>query len=350
MADAYASVTATAGTSNPLTCTSNGRVAYFGYTRYIRANLSAFSGGTSPTLTAWLIAIPTSQLASFPGSNAVGAAPTANQVLSTDGTTNDWRTLAFGTTGTDLNLAYAADSITIHVPDASATARGVVNATTQTFAGVKTFDNDIGVGRAPASSRLEAATSVAKATTASTTVMRLGSSDAAATAQEFFVQIRGETTAGNRGAIVQSFEQGTGARSLWLQPLGGNTAVGIAETTIPTAALQVGGTTLATKFLTTENCADGTATPADCSGAPSGAVIISAAATAVTVNTTAVTADSQIIITEDSSLGTRLSVTCNTTIARNYAVTARTAATSFVITTDVAPVTNPACLNFWIVN
>jgi hypothetical protein len=53
---------------------------------------------------------------------------------------------------------------------------------------------------------------------------------------------------------------------------------------------------------------------------------------------------------EDSSLGTKLSVTCNTTIARNYAVTARTAATSFVITTDATPVTNPACLSFLLIN
>lgn len=77
---------------------------------------------------------------------------------------------------------------------------------------------------------------------------------------------------------------------------------------------------------------------------------IAAAATTVTVSTTAVTANSQILIQEDSSLGTKLSVTCNTTIVRTYAVTARTAATSFVITTSAAPVTNPACLSYTIVN
>lgn len=51
-----------------------------------------------------------------------------------------------------------------------------------------------------------------------------------------------------------------------------------------------------------------------------------------------------------SSLGTKLSVTCNTTLGRNYSVTARTASTSFVITTDAAPVTNPACLSYVIFN
>lgn len=98
------------------------------------------------------------------------------------------------------------------------------------------------------------------------------------------------------------------------------------------------------------NCADGSATPADCTAAPAGSVIISAGATEVVVNTTAVTADSQIIVQEDSSLGTRLSVTCNTTIARTYAVTARTAATSFTITASAAPITNPSCLHYYIVN
>ena len=116
------------------------------------------------------------------------------------------------------------------------------------------------------------------------------------------------------------------------------------------AAMKTSGTFQASKYLSLTNCADGTATPADCVAASSGAVIISATATAVTVNTTAVTADSQIYIQEDSSLGTRLSVTCNTSIVRTYAVTARTAATSFVITASAAPVTNPACLNYTVVN
>ena len=98
------------------------------------------------------------------------------------------------------------------------------------------------------------------------------------------------------------------------------------------------------------NCFDGTATPADCGASSTGAVIISAAATVVVVNTTAVTANSQIFIQEDSSMGTKLSVTCNTTISRTYAVTARTAATSFTLTSSAAPSANPACLHYWVVN
>ncbi len=102
-------------------------------------------------------------------------------------------------------------------------------------------------------------------------------------------------------------------------------------------------------YLTTTNCSSAAA-PAVCSAAPAGSVAIAAAGTTVTVNTTAVTANSQIFLQEDSSLGTKLSVTCNTTTGRLYTVTARTAGTSFVITASAAPTTNPACLSYSIVN
>jgi hypothetical protein len=68
------------------------------------------------------------------------------------------------------------------------------------------------------------------------------------------------------------------------------------------------------------------------------------------VNTTAVTADSQILITEDSSLGARLGITCNTGTNRTYSISARSPGTSFTITSSNNPVTNKACLSYWIVN
>lgn len=111
--------------------------------------------------------------------------------------------------------------------------------------------------------------------------------------------------------------------------------------------LFVGTSVNSPTYLTTTNCSSAAGT---CVAAPAGSVTIAAAAATVTVATTAVTANSQIILTEDSSLGTKLSVTCNTTLGRHYAITARTAATSFVITTDAAPVTNPACLSYLIFN
>ena len=106
-----------------------------------------------------------------------------------------------------------------------------------------------------------------------------------------------------------------------------------------------GGVSGAT-YLTATNCASGTGV---CSSAASGSVSIAAAATTVTVATTAVTANSVIIVTFDSSLGTKLTLTCNTTTPALYGVSARTAATSFVIT-STAPVTDPACFNYMVIN
>jgi hypothetical protein len=84
--------------------------------------------------------------------------------------------------------------------------------------------------------------------------------------------------------------------------------------------------------------------------AAAGFATVAAGATTVTVSNAAVTADSQILVTEDSSLGTKLGVTCNTTTGRTYTVRARTAGTSFVVTSSAAPTTNPACLSYSIVN
>jgi hypothetical protein len=101
-------------------------------------------------------------------------------------------------------------------------------------------------------------------------------------------------------------------------------------------------------FSTVTACANAAA-PAVCAAAPSGFVVVAASATTVTVNTTAVTANSQIQLTFDSSLGTALSVTCNTTPVQPT-VSARVAATSFTITVPSAPTTNPACFSYTIIN
>lgn len=97
---------------------------------------------------------------------------------------------------------------------------------------------------------------------------------------------------------------------------------------------------------TDTNCSSSGGT---CSTASAGSVSIAAAATTVTVATTRVTANSQIFVMFDSSLGAKLGVTCNTTYAAPY-VTARTAATSFVITVAAAPSVTPACYSFFIAN
>ena len=77
-----------------------------------------------------------------------------------------------------------------------------------------------------------------------------------------------------------------------------------------------------------------------------GLVTIATSATSVTVSTMQVQPGSVISISEDSSKGAALGVTCNTTVGRTYAVTAVVPNTSFTITSSVAPTVNPACLNF----
>lgn len=99
---------------------------------------------------------------------------------------------------------------------------------------------------------------------------------------------------------------------------------------------------------TFSNCSS-SASPAVCGSASAGSVTVAAAATTKVVNTTAVTADSQILLTFDASLGTKLGVTCNTTFIAPY-VSARTAGTSFTITLGSGPVTNPECISYQIIN
>ncbi|WP_263416075.1 hypothetical protein [Terriglobus albidus] len=103
------------------------------------------------------------------------------------------------------------------------------------------------------------------------------------------------------------------------------------------------------RYNTTANCSSA-ASPAVCAAASSGSVVIAAGATSVQVNTTAVTANSQILLNNDSSLGTKLGVTCNTGfLASPPQVTARTAATNFTFSVSAAPSTNPQCFSYTII-
>ena len=117
---------------------------------------------------------------------------------------------------------------------------------------------------------------------------------------------------------------------------------------ISATSLTASGTASSALYATATNCSS-SASPAVCAAAAAGSVVVAAAATTVTVNTTAVTANSQILVFYDSSLGTKLGVTCNTTEPALYGVTARVAATSFTLTSS-APITNPACFSYIIIN
>ena len=98
-------------------------------------------------------------------------------------------------------------------------------------------------------------------------------------------------------------------------------------------------------------CISKAAAPA-CQSAQYGLVTIaSGGATTVVVNTTAVTAAAIILLTQDTSttMGTTLGVTCNTGNQALW-VSARTAGSSFTVTSTTTWTTNPGCLQFHIIN
>ena len=123
----------------------------------------------------------------------------------------------------------------------------------------------------------------------------------------------------------------------------------------PGRAMSLGNTTGQVKpalYSTATNCSS-SASPAICGSAAAGSFVIAAGTTSVVVDTTAVTANSQILLTEDSSLGTGLGVTCNTQSLLTLGVpkvTARTGGTSFTASVEVGPTTNPLCISYAIFN
>ncbi len=100
------------------------------------------------------------------------------------------------------------------------------------------------------------------------------------------------------------------------------------------------------------NCSS-SASPAVCGAAAAGSVNIAAGATSIVVDTTVITANNTIIVTEDESLGTKLGVTCNTQsslVLGTPRVTARSGNTSFTISIDVGPTSNPMCIGYQVIN
>jgi hypothetical protein len=106
-------------------------------------------------------------------------------------------------------------------------------------------------------------------------------------------------------------------------------------------------------YATASNCSS-SASPAVCGSAAAGSVAVPTGTNAtLVVNTTAVTANSQIFVQSDDTLGTKLGITCNSTLASlivEPVVSARTGGTSFTITISGTTTTNPVCLSYFIVN
>lgn len=149
-------------------------------------------------------------------------------------------------------------------------------------------------------------------------------------------------------AIVQTTANG----SIQLCPNFNGTAAcqagtGVSATPTSTTLATINqGNFVSDAFAARVNCSSAGGT---CGTAAAGAVSIAAGATTVTVSTSEVTALSNIQVTADSSNSTRLGVTCNATVPAVYSVTARAPGTSFTITAT-APIANPACFDFLVVN
>jgi len=103
-----------------------------------------------------------------------------------------------------------------------------------------------------------------------------------------------------------------------------------------------------TPSLFSEAICTSSASPAACGSAAKGAFVIAASASSVVVDTTDAPNDtSNITITPDLTLGSRLSVTCNTTPQFAW-VSAVTPGTSFTVSVGSNFSTNPGCYTFHI--
>jgi hypothetical protein len=109
----------------------------------------------------------------------------------------------------------------------------------------------------------------------------------------------------------------------------------------------------ANAYQTKTNCAF-SASPAVCGSAAAGFVLVPTGTNpTLVVNTTAIGANSEILFSQDTSLGTALSTTCNSSLAivsTEPIVIARVANTSFTIQINGVVATNGVCLSYWIVN
>lgn len=135
------------------------------------------------------------------------ATGTANQVLGVNSgaTSNEFKTLSTGTTGTDFAIAHSAGGIAFNLPDASATNRGVVTTGTQTLAGAKTFSNILAVTDGTAS------------TSASTGSVQIGGGVGIAGQMNMTGDLRVGSNRGSDGAAALLLQAVSGAASTTAQ-------------------------------------------------------------------------------------------------------------------------------------
>lgn len=207
---------------------------------------------------------------------------------------------------------------------------------TGTTCNLASFNNSNSGGTATV--KLTSLNTIASGTALTITAAGTGSASAATSAT------------GSNGTATNCAGTATVATTLGITLPASNTTLPGISTGKMTASLAVSGAS----YGTSANCSSG-ASPAVCASSVAGgaAMPTNAASSSIVVQTTAVTANSQIFVTADDTLGTKLSVTCNTTaatLAGGLAITARTAGTSFTVSNNVAVSTNPLCISWFIVN
>jgi hypothetical protein len=102
--------------------------------------LAARNAATAgPLQTISWAAASTGDVLTVQGDGTVAFAAVSAGIGSLNGLTDATQTFAVGTTGTDVAFSSAAGVHTLNIPDASATARGLVTTGTQAFGGIKRF-------------------------------------------------------------------------------------------------------------------------------------------------------------------------------------------------------------------
>jgi hypothetical protein len=151
---------------------------------------------------------------------------------------------------------------------------------------------------------------------------------------------------GTSGIATRLPFNSTGSSAVLLEATGGSAPLWEGASGTGGIMRNTGGAFVSTG--TAGNCSS-PASPAVCSADMAGSVAVPTGGSTLVVDTTDVTASSQILLTFDSSLGTKLGVTCNTSVLQPT-VSARTAGTSFTITMSGTVSTDPACISYVVIN